>query len=181
MLQAWQNSNLQSLGPSKVLVQKVMHWAWQDSNLQSPDPKSGALSIRPHAPYTRRGGVFWHKRIRQYMWGIIRQFYFPYFLGSCLRVRVLELYSLVWTLCIAVSICQQKMAWPEILGDHTFSVLVGWLNPLLLLKHSFGDQNHCHWGVPPSKALGSNQGHWLVNSYIGWEQLPPQVTQAFHT
>ena len=24
--------------------------AWQDSNLQSPDPKSGALSIRPHAP-----------------------------------------------------------------------------------------------------------------------------------
>ena len=22
--------------------------AWQDSNLQSPDPKSGALSIRPH-------------------------------------------------------------------------------------------------------------------------------------
>ena len=21
---------------------------WQDSNLQSPDPKSGALSIRPH-------------------------------------------------------------------------------------------------------------------------------------
>ena len=23
--------------------------AWQDSNLQSPDPKSGALSIRPHA------------------------------------------------------------------------------------------------------------------------------------
>ena len=23
---------------------------WQDSNLQSPDPKSGALSIRPHGP-----------------------------------------------------------------------------------------------------------------------------------
>ena len=23
---------------------------WQDSNLQSPDPKSGALSIRPHSP-----------------------------------------------------------------------------------------------------------------------------------
>ena len=23
-------------------------WPWQDSNLQSPDPKSGALSIRPH-------------------------------------------------------------------------------------------------------------------------------------
>ena len=22
--------------------------SWQDSNLQSPDPKSGALSIRPH-------------------------------------------------------------------------------------------------------------------------------------
>ena len=25
--------------------------AWQDSNLQSPDPKSGALSIRPHTHY----------------------------------------------------------------------------------------------------------------------------------
>ena len=24
--------------------------SWQDSNLQSPDPKSGALSIRPHDP-----------------------------------------------------------------------------------------------------------------------------------
>ena len=24
------------------------YWPWQDSNLQSPDPKSGALSIRPH-------------------------------------------------------------------------------------------------------------------------------------
>jgi hypothetical protein len=23
---------------------------WQDSNLQSPDPKSGALSIRPQGP-----------------------------------------------------------------------------------------------------------------------------------
>ncbi len=23
------------------------YWPWQDSNLQSPDPKSGALSIRP--------------------------------------------------------------------------------------------------------------------------------------
>ena len=23
-------------------------WMWQDSNLQSPDPKSSALSIRPH-------------------------------------------------------------------------------------------------------------------------------------
>ena len=31
-----------------LLRQKVR--AWQDSNLQSPDPKSGALSIRPHAP-----------------------------------------------------------------------------------------------------------------------------------
>ena len=29
-------------------VQKIR--SWQDSNLQSPDPKSGALSIRPHDP-----------------------------------------------------------------------------------------------------------------------------------
>ena len=28
--------------------------AWQDSNLQSPDPKSGALSIRPHTLYTSK-------------------------------------------------------------------------------------------------------------------------------
>ena len=27
---------------------------WQDSNLQSPDPKSGALSIRPHGLIIRR-------------------------------------------------------------------------------------------------------------------------------
>ena len=27
--------------------------SWQDSNLQSPDPKSGALSIRPHDPWQR--------------------------------------------------------------------------------------------------------------------------------
>ena len=26
---------------------KRMYRTWQDSNLQSPDPKSGALSIRP--------------------------------------------------------------------------------------------------------------------------------------
>ena len=29
---------------------------WQDSNLQSPDPKSGALSIRPHGLSVRRYG-----------------------------------------------------------------------------------------------------------------------------
>ena len=28
---------------------------WQDSNLQSPDPKSGALSIRPHSLLVPRG------------------------------------------------------------------------------------------------------------------------------
>ena len=31
--------------------------AWQDSNLQSPDPKSGALSIRPHTHMPMKEGV----------------------------------------------------------------------------------------------------------------------------
>ena len=30
------------------MITKEMLQPWQDSNLQSPDPKSGALSIRPH-------------------------------------------------------------------------------------------------------------------------------------
>ena len=34
--------------------------AWQDSNLQSPDPKSGALSIRPH---TQDEHQFWTLQI----------------------------------------------------------------------------------------------------------------------
>ena len=29
-------------------IKKKKFRTWQDSNLQSPDPKSGALSIRPH-------------------------------------------------------------------------------------------------------------------------------------
>ena len=33
---------------------KKKYRSWQDSNLQSPDPKSGALSIRPHDPRQRR-------------------------------------------------------------------------------------------------------------------------------
>ena len=32
----------------KVCYVKKLFRPWQDSNLQSPDPKSGALSIRPH-------------------------------------------------------------------------------------------------------------------------------------
>ena len=35
----------------KLALKKKMFRAWQDSNLQSPDPKSGALSIRPHTLY----------------------------------------------------------------------------------------------------------------------------------
>ena len=31
-------------------MKKCLYRSWQDSNLQSPDPKSGALSIRPHDP-----------------------------------------------------------------------------------------------------------------------------------
>ena len=34
---------------------------WQDSNLQSPDPKSGALSIRPHGP----GWVYRKRKLTQ--------------------------------------------------------------------------------------------------------------------
>ena len=33
-----------------IYVQDKKCRSWQDSNLQSPDPKSGALSIRPHDP-----------------------------------------------------------------------------------------------------------------------------------
>ena len=36
----------------KLALKKEKFRAWQDSNLQSPDPKSGALSIRPHTHYT---------------------------------------------------------------------------------------------------------------------------------
>ena len=35
----------------KLALEKKKFRAWQDSNLQSPDPKSGALSIRPHTHY----------------------------------------------------------------------------------------------------------------------------------
>ena len=32
-----------------LIISNQNYRAWQDSNLQSPDPKSGALSIRPQA------------------------------------------------------------------------------------------------------------------------------------
>ena len=41
---------------------------WQDSNLQSPDPKSGALSIRPHGLIWFRGKcIRWHNAPVQQM------------------------------------------------------------------------------------------------------------------
>ena len=44
---------------------KKSHRPWQDSNLQSPDPKSGALSIRPHGQGSTQN-VFAAGRIRTY-------------------------------------------------------------------------------------------------------------------
>ena len=39
---------------------------WQDSNLQSPDPKSGALTIRPHG-LTWWAGPFWMTTLTESM------------------------------------------------------------------------------------------------------------------
>ena len=38
---------------------KFLSRPWQDSNLQSPDPKSGALSIRPHGLLVENAAKFW--------------------------------------------------------------------------------------------------------------------------
>ena len=42
---------------------KGMYRTWQDSNLQSPDPKSGALSIRPQE-LSGKGERTWDDSIR---------------------------------------------------------------------------------------------------------------------
>ena len=58
----WQQRGMSFLGTNRklriVIVQLCnkthkKNRPWQDSNLQSPDPKSGALSIRPHGLYVR--------------------------------------------------------------------------------------------------------------------------------
>ena len=36
---------------SNIGIASVFPWPWQDANLQFPDPKSGALSIRPQGRY----------------------------------------------------------------------------------------------------------------------------------
>ena len=43
--------------------------AWQDSNLQSPDPKSGALSIRPHG-LACLAGALWMSGCRHISRGV---------------------------------------------------------------------------------------------------------------
>ena len=68
-----------------------------------PDPKSGALSIRPHAPCSGRVGIFGYKRLRWYRWGISELClkhlcYLPCFLWSNLNRGVLGHFTSLWVL-----------------------------------------------------------------------------------
>ena len=49
-----------------ITLENLLIRPWQDSNLQSPDPKSGALSIRPHG-LTWWPGLFWMTTLTESM------------------------------------------------------------------------------------------------------------------
>ena len=65
-----EKGTMQEQAKSKLFPKLLKKFrAWQDSNLQSPDPKSGALSIRPHTLGEEKESAQWY--------------IFPYFNLAC--------------------------------------------------------------------------------------------------